>query len=292
MAILRTTPGGRPSITLERTLAHPPEKVWRAVTSPEELAHWFPAAVTLPDAPAPGGKITFTFTETGDVSEGEIVGYQPPEVFEFTWNSDLIRIEVSADGTGSRLAFTHVFNRGEPDIALLGAGRHVTGWVACLDSLEATLDGRTPEMPTDWHARMVHYLEEFGLEDGEVLDGGTIRFRRDLVWPPAEDVWKRLPQPEAGAEVLESRSPEVLAHTWLHDGKPAGEVRWEVTADPLDGVRVELTQTVPAELADQLPDLLTARHEQLNALFAGTFKVELEPWSAERKAEVRKRYSS
>ncbi|MFD2466565.1 SRPBCC family protein [Amycolatopsis silviterrae] len=155
MAILRTTPGGRPSVKLERTLAHPPEKVWRAVTSPEELAHWFPAAVTLPDDLSPGGKITFTFTETGDTSEGEIVGYRPPEVFEFTWNSDLIRIEVSADGAGSKLAFTHVFNRGEPDIALLGAGRHVTGWVACLDSLEATLDGRTPELPTDWHARML-----------------------------------------------------------------------------------------------------------------------------------------
>ncbi|OAP22242.1 MULTISPECIES: SRPBCC family protein [Amycolatopsis] len=181
MAILRTAPGGRPSVTLERILAHPPEKVWRAVTSPEELAHWFPAAVTLPDAPAPGGKITFTFTETGDVSEGEIVGYRPPEVFEFTWNSDLIRIEVSAEGTGSKLAFTHVFNRGEPDIALLGTGRHVAGWVACLDSLEATLEGRTPEPPADWHARMVHYAEEFGLEDGEVLDGGVLRFRRDLV---------------------------------------------------------------------------------------------------------------
>ncbi|MGW7534583.1 hypothetical protein [Amycolatopsis sp. NPDC054798] len=91
--------------------------------------------------------------------------------------------------------------------------------------------------------------------------------------------------------MLESRSPEVLAYTWLHDGKPAGRVRWEVTADPLDGVRVELTQTVPAELGDRVPDLLTARHEQLNALFAGTFGVEVEPWSEERKAEVRKRYS-
>ncbi|WP_409462051.1 hypothetical protein [Amycolatopsis sp. GA6-003] len=48
-----------------------------------------------------------------------------------------------------------------------------------------------------------------------------------------------------GAEVLESRSPEVLAYTWLHDGKPAGRVRWEGTADPLGGVRVELTRTGP-----------------------------------------------
>ncbi|MFD2466566.1 hypothetical protein [Amycolatopsis silviterrae] len=64
-----------------------------------------------------------------------------------------------------------------------------------------------------------------------------------------------------------------------------------MTADPLDGVRVELTQTVPAELSEQVPELLTTRHEQLNALFAASFGVELQPWSAERRAEVRERYS-
>lgn len=274
-------------MTLERTLAHPPEKVWRAVTTAEELAHWFPAAVTLPEPPAPGGKITFTFTETGDTSEGEIVGYRPPEVFEFTWNSDLIRIEVSADGTGSKLAFTHTFNRGEPDIALLATGRHVTGWEACLDSLVAALDGRDLERPTDWHDRMVRWIGEFGLEDGELLPGRVIRFRRDLVWPPAEDVWQRLPQPPEGAAMIESRPPEVLAY----QGKQGDEVRWEITADPLDGVRVELTQTVPDELAGQVPELMAMRHEQLNALFAGTFGVQPEPWPEDRVAAMRKHYA-
>jgi hypothetical protein len=197
---------------------------------------------------------------------------------------------VSAEGTGSKLVFTHVFNRGEPDIALLGAGRHVTGWVACLDALAASLDDRPWQHPAAWHERMVRYVKEFGLEEGEPTDAG-FRFRRDLVWPPADDVWQRLPRAEDGAEVTESRPPEVLAHTWLHDGKPAGEVRWEITADPLDGVRVELTQTVPAELRDRLPDLMAARHEQLNALFAGTFQVRPEPWAADRVAEVRRGYA-
>ena len=291
MVTLQTTPGGRPSVTLERTLAHPPEKVWRAVTAAEELAHWFPAAVTLPEPPAAGGKITFTFPETGDTSEGEIVGYRPPEVFEFTWNSDLIRIEVSADGAGSKLVFTHTFNRGEPDLARIAAGRHVTGWIACLDALAAALDGQDLVRPTDWHDRMVRWIEEFGLASGEVLAGRVLRFRRDLVWPPAQDVWQRLPQPPAGAAVTESRSPEALAYQWVHDGKPAGEVRWEITADPLDGVRVELTQTVPDELAGHLPDLLALRHEQLDALFAGTFGVHPEPWPEERVATVRKHYA-
>ncbi|WP_033293237.1 SRPBCC domain-containing protein [Amycolatopsis jejuensis] len=292
MAILQTSPSGRPGVTIERHLTHPPEKVWHAITTPEELAHWFPAAVTLPERPAAGGKITFTFTETGDTSEGEILAYQPPGLFEFSWNTDVIRIEVSAERTGSKLEFTHTFNRGEPEIALIAAGRHTTGWVACLESLDAALDGRTPVLPTDWHARMLHYIEEWGLEYGEILKseilngGKEFRFRRDLVWPAPADVWQRLLEFAGDAEVLESRSPEVLEYT------DHGRVRWEVTADPLDGVRVELRQTVPADLADQLPDLMATRHEQLNALFAASFDLALDPWSAERVASTRKQYEA
>ncbi|MBV8934055.1 MAG: SRPBCC domain-containing protein, partial [Kutzneria sp.] len=36
---------GTPVLRFERRIAHPPAKVWRAVTDPAEMAHWFPAAV-------------------------------------------------------------------------------------------------------------------------------------------------------------------------------------------------------------------------------------------------------
>ena len=50
--------GGRPAVRFVRTYPHPVERVWRAVSDPAELAHWFPSAVTL--EPREGGRITFS----------------------------------------------------------------------------------------------------------------------------------------------------------------------------------------------------------------------------------------
>ena len=35
----------RSALTFERRLAHSVERVWRAVTEPAELAHWFPSVM-------------------------------------------------------------------------------------------------------------------------------------------------------------------------------------------------------------------------------------------------------
>jgi uncharacterized protein YndB with AHSA1/START domain len=41
------TEEGRVAIRFVRLVPHPPEKVWRAITDPEQLAVWFPAVVEL-----------------------------------------------------------------------------------------------------------------------------------------------------------------------------------------------------------------------------------------------------
>ena len=38
---------GRQALRFERRLTHPVDVVWRAITEPGELAHWFPSAVTI-----------------------------------------------------------------------------------------------------------------------------------------------------------------------------------------------------------------------------------------------------
>ena len=52
---------GRRALRFERRLPHPPERVWRAVTEPAELARWFVAPV--PWKPELGE----TFDEAGQV---------------------------------------------------------------------------------------------------------------------------------------------------------------------------------------------------------------------------------
>lgn len=38
---------GRPAVRFERTYAHSVDRVWAAVSDPEELAHWFPSSVEI-----------------------------------------------------------------------------------------------------------------------------------------------------------------------------------------------------------------------------------------------------
>ncbi|MFD9894536.1 SRPBCC family protein [Amycolatopsis sp. NPDC059027] len=293
----------RPVLRFVRRLAHSPEKVWHTITDPAELAHWFPAAVS--GDLRPGGVITFTFEGQDESTDGEVLTVDPPREFAFSWNSDVLRWVLTPDGDGCLLEFTHTFGRGESAIARLAAGRNAAGWDTCLDALDARLIGATPEQPANWHDRMAAYVEEWHLGEGEVVDG-VIRFRRDLAWKPVEEVWALL-APEAlkpgdtapasagngrltPGEVTVADAPHTLEFSVLDNGNPAGKVRWEIVFDALDGVRAELTQTVPGD-HPALAAELAAWHKRMAALFAATFGVEPEPWPADRVEALTEHYA-
>jgi uncharacterized protein YndB with AHSA1/START domain len=301
---------GRPAVRLERRLAHPPSKVWPAISDPRELAHWFPAAIEA--ELKPGATIHFSMEGMeGMASEGEVLEFDEPNIFAFTWNGDVLRMELFADGEGSRLVFTHSFGRGEPAIAKLTAGRTATGWSVCLDTLEARLDNRPFEPPADWLGPIGRYVEEFGLGEGEILDlpdGFLVRFRRDVMWKSVREIWALLtegndvtigarpPVRAANAyftpgEVTGAEAPRVLEYTWLHEGTPSGRVRWEISHDPLEGTRVELTQTLPGEFGGLRPAALAVWQVQLELFFEMTHG-EVRPWPAERTKELEARYRS
>ncbi|MCO1580706.1 SRPBCC domain-containing protein [Crossiella sp. SN42] len=70
----------RPVLRFERRLRHPPEKVWRAVTDPAHLKHWFPAE--LQTEQRIGAPITFVFPGAeAPPGSGEILEFDPPRVF-------------------------------------------------------------------------------------------------------------------------------------------------------------------------------------------------------------------
>ena len=69
------TVDARPAVCFERSLAHPVDKVWRMITDPAELAHWFPCAVEVDLRPS--GKMTFTFSRDY-VLDGEVLELEPP----------------------------------------------------------------------------------------------------------------------------------------------------------------------------------------------------------------------
>jgi uncharacterized protein YndB with AHSA1/START domain len=306
------TVNGEPTLRFERRLRHSPAKVWRAVTDPAELAHWFPAAVET--ELRPGAPMKFTFPDEAPVDndwDGEVLEVDEPKVFMFRWSDDVLRIELIPDGDGCRLVFTQTVGGGRT--GFLGAGRTAAGWDTCLDTLAARLGGTTLPEQTDWLSPMEHYIAKFGLDEGTATrtddgtdDGWELRFARDLVWKPPAAVWEVLTEGEEVGEtppvratneivpagrVVRAEAPTVLEYEWLHDGEPEGMVRWELFSDPKLGVRVELTQTVPAHLADVLPKAMAAWHLQLELFFAATMGEVRCAWSDERIAELTKHYT-
>lgn len=308
-ASLRTI-DGQPVLRFERRLRHSPAKVWRAVSDPAEMAHWFPTRVEA--ELRPGAPMRFTFPEDAPVSgswEGEVLEVDPPRVYMFRWNADVLRIELVPDGEGCRLVFTQTL--GGDWVGRLGAGRTAAGWDSCLDMLVARLDGRTVEPPTNWVAPMERYIAEFGLDEGTARptdDGWELHFARDLVWTPPARVWALIVEdatPRVGGEppvratndyvpagrVTEVDEPRVLAYEWRHGGAPAGTVRWTVVSDDTLGVRVEITQTVPARLADVRASAMAAWHVQLELFFAAIHGEIRCPWPKDRTEELAKRYT-
>ena len=130
----------RPAVRFERRYPHSVDRVWRAVTEPEELGHWFPAGVEVDLSE--GGAMRFTFPD-GEMepTDGRVIELDPPRRFAFRWGEEELRIELEPDGEGCRLRFTHLISTSEQ------AARDAAGWHVCLERLERLLsgDGATSE---------------------------------------------------------------------------------------------------------------------------------------------------
>jgi uncharacterized protein YndB with AHSA1/START domain len=156
---LEQTPAG-PRLRFVRHLAHPPEKVWRAITEPEHLRAWFPDTIVV-DQWAVGAPLRFVQAPgMGEGFDGEVLAFEPPTALEFRWGSDIIRLELAPEGDGTRLTLLDTIDQ------LGKAARDAAGWHTCLDQLEHHLDGTTPPWSPGDRWGQVHpsYVEELGPE--------------------------------------------------------------------------------------------------------------------------------
>jgi uncharacterized protein YndB with AHSA1/START domain len=127
-----------PALRLERRFAHGPERVWRALTDPEERAGWFPSGAGL-----------------------EVTASVRPSLLEGRWHGDRLRFELHADGDGCRLVFTHEF----ADRAT--AARTAAGWDRCFSRVDAVLADVTldeAESLREWLAVHDRYAAAFGVD--------------------------------------------------------------------------------------------------------------------------------
>jgi uncharacterized protein YndB with AHSA1/START domain len=159
----------RPALRFERTLRHPVERVWRAITEPGDLARWFPSTV-LADW-RPGGAVRFGDAGAGaGETSGEVLEHDPQRRLRYTWLDNELRFELEPAGDGGTLLRL---------VALLGereaASRDAAGWHVCLDRLQQALDSGDgeapgPEATPEWQALFDEYVAR-GVPEGAPIPG-------------------------------------------------------------------------------------------------------------------------
>jgi uncharacterized protein YndB with AHSA1/START domain len=149
--------GEVPELRYRRHLAHPPAKVWRALTEDKHLAGWFPT--TIEGDRAAGARLRYSFRQNeGQPFDGEMLAFDPPSVMELRWAEDILRFELEPEGSGCLLTLVVSF----PE---LGKGaRDAAGWHVCLEQLAYVADGTgLPWDPADrWHQVHPRYVARFG----------------------------------------------------------------------------------------------------------------------------------
>lgn len=153
--------GDRVTFRYERTLKHPIEKVWRAITDPAELQRWSGMRPEL-DLRV-GGEYVTTHVNTVRVVD-KVLRVDPPHVFEHTFwahvnPSATVTWELSPTDGGTLLVLRHSLSmedvknaantvaEGMSPLDILA--RNGAGWHHLLDLLAATLDGRETSFSQD-----------------------------------------------------------------------------------------------------------------------------------------------
>lgn len=137
---------GKRVLRFERRLAQPIERVWAALTEPEQLAAWLADAdIDLVE----GGRVELRWLNTNErgeraVARGTITGLEPPRLLEIDTDiHGLLRWQLRPAGEGCTLTFSATVE--------LPAGMRplvLAGWHVHLDHLADALDGRPVHWPT------------------------------------------------------------------------------------------------------------------------------------------------
>jgi uncharacterized protein YndB with AHSA1/START domain len=124
------------TLVFVRDLRHPPEKVWAALTEPDQLRQWSP--FTADRDLDRTGDATLTMID-GDASQdlpASVRRADRPTLLEYTWGADLLRWELAPSDGGTRLTLRHTVE--DRDMA----PKVAAGWHLCLVVAEHLLDGQ------------------------------------------------------------------------------------------------------------------------------------------------------
>jgi uncharacterized protein YndB with AHSA1/START domain len=159
-------------VRFERTLSAPPDRVWRALTEPSELAGWLAdATVEL----RVGGAIALTFDD-GRVT-GTITELDPGRVLGYSWRERAGEAHVRfvlkpVEGGGTALTLVHTH------LAAASADGFAAGWHHHLELLEAAACGN----PIAWSWDRFRELKERYVERDAATSARNSTISRVSSW--------------------------------------------------------------------------------------------------------------
>lgn len=137
--------------TIERTvdIAHPPAKVWAALTTADGLASWFgdTASIDL----RPGGAAHMSWKDSDDQANLRVERVEEPRVFAYTWGihglpaddprRTYVEFVLEPTDAGTRLTVTESgFAQAPADVHAKAFEGNIEGWKSELGELVAYLD--------------------------------------------------------------------------------------------------------------------------------------------------------
>lgn len=128
------------SIDFERTFAHPPDRVWRAITDPQELGRWLMETDFAPEA----GRGFSMRCDDGcggeDVYACKVLEIEPEKRMRWSWQlgeaETIVEFTLEPVGGGTRLTVAH---SGDIDPAMVEGFKG--GWPGKLEAIDAVLAG-------------------------------------------------------------------------------------------------------------------------------------------------------
>jgi len=152
--------GDKWTLILVRELRHSPEKVWQALTDPEQLREWAPFVVDGNLATV-GSTVNLTWVGNPTPIPTKVTRADVPNLLEV---GD-IRWELEASGRGTRLTLWHSIDR--RFIAWGAAGWHIS--IDVLDRLLAgqpmgAVAGINAMKFAGWQRLVGEYAKQFGVE--------------------------------------------------------------------------------------------------------------------------------
>jgi len=151
------------TLVLVRDLRHPPAKVWKALTDPEQLSQWAPFESDRNLGVVGTATLSTVGAPTPHVTETQVKRADAPKVLEFSWGGADIRWELEPLSGGTRLTLWHNIDR-----RFISWG--AAGWHICFDVLDRFLGGETigriagPDTMKlgGWQRLTAEYAKQFG----------------------------------------------------------------------------------------------------------------------------------